>query len=370
MSVKPWSKLVLMIAIATLIVFILTITFYKNYYSISQFSLLPVIMPFVIGGSIAFFLNFLLKFYELKIKKRAISLPLVYLTVFAVLTGFILFLAPQVAETMTHFIEEFPDYSEQIINSTKDQLGRFDLTDDHVETVGTSMEEAIERFVNFNSNLLPSLMEKITIIGQTLTNVALGFVLSIYLLAKKEMLNRQFGQLFLLILGARKRDVFFKWLKVAHSIFANFFAGMALNSLIIGIITGVTLFIFRIPFAILIAFIVAMTNIIPIFGPFIGAVPSAIMIFFISPTKAILFVVLILVIQQIDANIITPKIVGKKIGIAPFWVLVSILVYGKFFGLVGLILGVPLTALVMEILKSIIRTKCDKTPHKNTILKT
>ena len=145
---------------------------------------------------------------------------------------------------------------------------------------------------------------------------------------------------------------------------------MALNSLIVGVLTTVMLFIFQIPFAILVGFIVALTNIIPIFGPFIGAIPSAIMIFFISPTKALIFTIIILIIQQVDANIITPKILGDKIGIASIWVLVSILVFGYFFGLVGMVIGVPITALLIEITREIVHSRLDKKSYKTEINET
>jgi len=282
----------------------------------------------------------------------------------------VLYLAPQVSDAMGHFIEEFPDYSEQIITQAESHLANFDITENHVDTIGASMDEMIVRFVTFNQNLVPELMEHLVAIGETLKNIILGIVLSIYILAKKEMLQRQFNLLLTAILGEEKQNILIKWTKRANKIFARFFAGMALNSLIVGILTTVMLFIFRIPFAILVGFIVALTNIIPIFGPFIGAVPSAIMIFFISPTKALIFTIIILVIQQVDANIITPKILGDKIGIAPIWVLVSILVFGYFFGLIGMIIGVPITALVIDITREIVCTKLDKRSYKTGMSET
>jgi len=277
---------------------------------------------------------------------------------------FLFFLAPQVSEAMGHFTEEFPDYSEQIITQIESHLANFDMTENHVDTIGASMDEMIVRFVTFNQSLVPQLMEHLVVIGETLTNITLGIVLSIYILAKKEMLIRQFKLLLTAILGDERQEILAKWTRRADKIFSRFFAGMALNSLIVGILTTIMLFIFQIPFAILVGFIVALTNIIPIFGPFIGAIPSAIMIFFISPTKALIFTIIILIIQQIDANIITPKILGDKIGIAPIWVLVSILVFGYFFGLTGMVIGVPITALVIEIIREIVRLKIDKKSYK------
>ena len=360
MNWRFWNRRYYIATGYMLAIILITITYWKSYDREHTFTIMPLLWPFIIGLSLVYILNFLLRFYERKIKKRSVSLVLVYSTILILIFAFFFFLAPQVSNAMGHFIEEFPDYSEQIITQVKSYLANFDITENHVDTIGASMDEAIGRFVTFNQNLVPRLMEHLVIIGETLTNIILGIVLSIYILAKKEMLLRQFKLLLTALFGDEKRKIFTKWTKRADKIFSRFFAGMALNSLIVGILTTVMLFIFQIPFAILIGFIVALTNIIPIFGPFIGAIPSAIMIFFISPTKALIFTVIILIIQQIDANIITPKILGDKIGIAPVWVLVSILVFGYFFGIIGMLIGVPVTALIIEIVRELVHSKIDK----------
>lgn len=357
MNWRFWNKRYYIATGYILLITFIVITYWKSFEMPKTFTIMPLFWPFIIGLSLAYLLNFLLRLYEKKIKRRALSLTLVYTTVLLFILGFVLFLAPQVSDAMGHFIEEFPDYSEQIITQTKVHLSNFDLTENHVDTIENSMNGMIDQFVTFNQNLVPRIMEHLVVIGETLTHIALGIVLSIYILAKKEMLYRQFTSLLRAVLGEKKHDTLIRWSRRANQIFAKFFAGMALNSLIVGIFTTIMLFIFQIPFAILVGFIVALTNIIPIFGPLIGAIPSAVMIFFISPTKALIFTVLILIIQQIDANIITPKILGDKIGIAPIWVLVSILIFGYFFGLVGMIIGVPITALFIEITREAVKAR-------------
>ena len=364
MNWRFWNRRYFMAASYTLAIILIAIAYWKSFENEPTFTLMPLLWPFIIGGSVAYLLNFLLRFYERKIKRRFISLTLVYMTLLLLILAFVLFLAPQISDAMGHFVREFPDYSERIITQIKSHLKNFDMTENHVDTIDASLNELIDKFVTFNQNLVPQLMAHLVIIGETLTNIILGIVLSIYILAKKEMLQRQFTLLLTAIIGEGTQNIFTKWAKRANQIFTRFFVGMALNSLIIGMITTVMLFIFQIPFAILVGFIVALTNIIPIFGPFIGAIPSAIMIFFISPAKALIFTILILIIQQVDANIITPKILGNKIGIAPIWVLVSILVFGYFFGLIGMIIGVPITALVIEIIGEMIKLKIDKSSYK------
>lgn len=363
MNWRFWNRRYYIASFYTLIVAGLLITYWKSFTHPTGFAIMPLICPFLIGISLAYLLNFLLRLFERKIKRRSLSLTLTYLTVLALILTFVLLIAPQISKAMGHFIEEFPDFSEQITMQVETQLGNFDLTEDHVGTVRDGMDDLINRFVTFNQNIVPRLIENLVIIGETLKSIIVGIVLSIYILAKKEMLARQLSKLIIVAIGSKKQKILQKWLTRANQIFGKFFVGMLLNSLIVGVATIVLLFIFRIPFAILVGFIVAVTNMIPIFGPFIGAIPSAIMIFFVSPTKALIFVILILIIQQVDANIITPKILGEKIGIPPIWVLVAILIFGYFFGIIGMIIGVPITALLIEIVSETVNNRLANT-HK------
>ncbi|SUQ47665.1 AI-2 transport protein TqsA [Clostridium neonatale] len=147
---------------------------------------------------------------------------------------------------------------------------------------------------------------------------------------------------------------------MSNSIFGKFLIGKIVDSAIIGVLTFFILALCKMPYAILVSVIVGITNIIPFFGPFIGAIPSFIIILFISPVKALWFLVIIFIIQQLDGNIIGPKILGDSIGISAFWILFSILVAGKFLGLIGMVIGVPLFAVIYAIVKEIIEGKLKK----------
>jgi len=142
--------------------------------------------------------------------------------------------------------------------------------------------------------------------------------------------------------------------------FSKFIGGKILDSAIIGILTFIILTIFKMPYVLLISVIIGVTNIIPFFGPFIGGIPSAIIILFASPIQALWFIIIIIVIQQIDGNIIGPKILGDSIGISAFWILFSLLVAAKFMGVVGMIIGVPLFAIIYSIIKEVVEDKLRK----------
>ena len=142
--------------------------------------------------------------------------------------------------------------------------------------------------------------------------------------------------------------------------FGKFLVGKLLDSCIIGVLTFFILTVCKMPYTILISVIVGITNIIPFFGPFIGAIPSFIIILFVSPVKALWFLLIILIVQQIDGNIIGPKILGDSIGISAFWILFAILVAGKFLGIVGMIVGVPLFAVIYSLLKEVVEGRLKK----------
>ena len=142
--------------------------------------------------------------------------------------------------------------------------------------------------------------------------------------------------------------------------FSKFIGGKILDSAIIGILTFIILTIFKMPYVLLISVIIGVTNIIPFFRPFIGGIPSAIIILFASPIQALWFIIIIIVIQQIDGNIIGPKILGDSIGISAFWILFSLLVAAKFMGVVGMIIGVPLFAIIYSIIKEVVEDKLRK----------
>ncbi|MED9947581.1 MAG: AI-2E family transporter, partial [Peptacetobacter hiranonis] len=146
----------------------------------------------------------------------------------------------------------------------------------------------------------------------------------------------------------------------ANKIFGKFLGGKILDSFIIAIITFVILTIFKMPYTLLVTVIVGVTNVIPFFGPFFGAIPSVILVRFVSPIKAFWLLIIILIIQQLDGNVIGPKILGDSIGVSAFWILFALLIAGKFLGLVGMLLGVPLFAFIYSIIKDVTEERLDK----------
>ena len=320
-----------------------------------------LLIQFAVGFVIAYILNFLMTFYERKISKRRwISLTLTYATVIGILFLFFYFLVPQFANGMEKFIEEFPTHADDIVKKVETSLNMFDLEQETVVEILDRLELLINEFVRITQNIVPHLMQNMMTYASFVKNVVLGIVISVYFLARKETFERQARQVTAALVNKTWERKVIHYVHRAHVIVGRFFLGTLLNSVIVGVITVVLLFVFRIPFAILIGFIMAISNVIPIFGPFIGAVPAVIMIFFVSPAKALWFLVIMLVIQQVEGNIIAPKILGDKIGIGSFWILFATLVFGHFFGLMGMVVGVPIFAIIYEIFKDYIKHRLSK----------
>ena len=191
-------------------------------------------------------------------------------------------------------------------------------------------------------------------------NIVLGLIVSIYLLIDKEKFCALSRKITCALFNEEHSQVAIDLAHRTNDTFGKFLSGKIIDSAIIGILTFIILTIFKMPYTILISVIIGITNIIPFFGPFFGAIPSFVIIMFVSPVKALWFLLIILIIQQLDGNVIGPKILGDSIGISAFWILFALLVAGKILGLVGMIIGVPLFAIIYSIIKDITESKLRK----------
>jgi len=180
-------------------------------------------------------------------------------------------------------------------------------------------------------------------------NLLIGLIVMVYLLNIKETLSAQGKKIVYALLPLKAANGVIMEFRYIHKVFAGFLIGKLIDSLIIGIICFILMNLFKLPFALLISVIVGVTNIIPFFGPFIGAIPSAVLVFLISPKQCLYFIGLILLLQQFDGNILGPKILGNSTGLSSFWVLFSILLFGGLYGFIGMIIAVPVTAVIFDL---------------------
>ncbi|WP_252234815.1 AI-2E family transporter [Clostridium sp. ZS1] len=354
------------IVVSAIIVFYLSIAEFGSL--LGKISgIIVILQPFIIGFSIAYILNFILKFYEKKLNKysklkakRGLGLVLTYITAMLLVGLFIQFVLPQLIQSIIGLVNDVPKFINESTKFINKLMLDLNISEEYLPLINNNFNEFINYIIKIATNLLPVLGSFVTKIASSIWNIVLGVIISIYLLIDKEKFCAMSKKVTYAIFLKNAAEKIIEITHRSNDTFGKFLMGKILDSFIIGILTFVILTIFRMPYAILISVIVGITNIIPFFGPFIGAIPSVIIILFVSPIKALWFLLIILVIQQIDGNIIGPKILGDSIGISAFWILFSILFAGKFLGLIGMIIGVPLFAVVYSIIKEIVEANLKK----------
>ena len=326
----------------------------------------------MIGFVIAYLLNFILAFLEkhilsinpmskLKKKtKRGISITLTYLISFTVIYLFGKFVIPQVIDSVTLLVNDIPNYIANLSKTFEDLSKVINIDQKYLGVALEKWQELLNYILTLLTNLLPVLGNLLKNTISSIWNLILGLIISIYMLIDKEKFAALSTKITFALFSKENANTLLKLARRSNKTFGNFLIGKIIDSAIIGVLTFIILSIFKMPYTILISVIIGITNIIPFFGPFFGAIPSFLIILLVSPTKALWFLAIIIVIQQLDGNIIGPKILGDSIGISAFWILFSLLVAGKLLGLVGMIIGVPLFAIVYSIIKDIIEINLEK----------
>lgn len=372
-----WNKKYTTIAVYSLIVIFLSIAFYLSVTKFSRLSELTnaffaILKPFILGFSLAYLFNFILDFYEEKMikkfikqdlglkKKRALSLVMTYFTVIVTIALFFKFVVPQVADSLTKLLTDFPSIMDQLYTYTNKLVESLNLSAESKLLFNERVSEIGKKTVEFVTNLMPYLANLFLNIIKSVWNALLGLIISIYILADKENFFALCKKFISAILPIKLRNKVLYITRLSNQIFGKFIVGKIIDSCIIVFITFIILSVAAMPYKILITFIIGVTNVIPFFGPFIGAIPSIIIVLLVDPMKALWLAIIILIIQQIDGNIIGPKILGDSIGISSFWILFSLLLAGKFFGIIGMIIGVPLFAIIYTIMGESVDNRLQK----------
>ena len=216
------------------------------------------------------------------------------------------------------------------------------------------LEKWLRKNVMEQSDFIANITTGVYNVVKAVFNAIIGLIISVYVLMTKEKFIGQAKKIIYAIFRPRYGNVVMEVFRKADDVFGGFFIGKIIDSLIIGCICFVGLAILRMPYVALISVIVGVTNIIPFFGPYIGAIPSFILIFLVDPMKGVYFIIFIIILQQVDGNVIGPKILGNTTGLSPFWVIFAILLFGGSFGVIGMLFGVPIFAMIYYIVKRIV----------------
>lgn len=236
-------------------------------------------------------------------------------------------------ELIEHWFEDYPELSTQLEAAT--------------ESISNDIAQWIRNdFLPQMGSFITNITTGVYLVFRAVMNVAIGFVVACYLLYNRESFGANMKKLLYSAFGIKRTERILNVCRFTDDAFMGFISGKVLDSLIIGCITFVCSSLLKMPYAAFVSVIIGVTNVIPVFGPFIGAIPCTLIILVVQPLKALIFVVFIIILQQIDGNIIGPKILGSRVGISGFWVMFAIVVCGSLFGVTGMIVGVPLFVVI------------------------
>ncbi len=290
---------------------------------------------------------------------RLVASLVTMLFLLGICIGFIMLIVPELINSIVGLIGDIPAFVDKISSwIDKNIVENYEMA----TMLHGKVDSIFQKLLEWGQkNVLPGAEAilsgvSVGIVGtfSAVINIFVALVICVYILNSKEIFQAQGKKLILAAFSKKKADEIFEFGRICNDIFGGFISGKLIDSLIIGIICFVAMSLLGLPMAVLISVVVGLTNIIPFFGPFIGAIPSIILLLFIDPWAALKFGIMVIVLQQIDGNIIGPKILGKTTKLASFWVMFAILVGGGLFGFAGMILGVPTMAVIYVYLSRVI----------------
>lgn len=302
------------------------------------------------------------------------------LTLF-VIFGLLMLVVPEITNSVSSLIRNLPGYYKNVVEWGNHMFrSNPKFAEYYTQFSGILYEKLLGWLQNDllpNSNkLLTMVTDGVVNAASVLMNLFIGLIVSIYLMGSKENFCAQIKKIMYALLPIEKVNHALSVLGETHTIFAKFISGKIIDSLVVGVLTFIIMNIAGIPYTVLISVLIGVTNIIPFFGQYIGIVPSAVLVFIASPSKGILFLILIIILMQFDGNVLGPKILGDSIGLGSFWILFSILFFGSLFGLLGMICAVPVFAVIYRMVKRWCalrlakkdmptETACYRTPHNS-----
>lgn len=334
-----------------------------------------VLFPFALGGAIAFILNVPMHFVEenilgrLKIAKkkwfqkllRPLSFVLAVIFVFGLIALVMFVVIPElgntivnVGKTLQEFVPQLQKWAVQFFGDNTELVAQ-------IQSLEFEWDKILGDVVNFlkngAGNVIGTTYAAVTSIVSAVSTFFVAFVFSCYILLQKEKLNIQVRKLMYAFMPQDWTEIFIALGSVTYKTFSNFLTGQCLEAVILGFMFFVVMTILKLPYALLIAVLIAFTALIPIFGAFIGCVVGALLIFMVNPMQALIFVVMFLILQQIEGNFIYPHVVGNSVGLPSMWVLVAVSTGASLMGVVGMLIFIPIVSVVYTILRGIVNRR-------------
>ncbi len=340
-----------------------------------------VMAPIIDGLIIAYLINPIMRFFEVRcmekayIKKglkvgkkekrrfRVIALIVSLILVVLLIYAFFKSVLPQLVSSVETLANNFPTYYNNVVNYVNDLPNKYTiLNDEDVIAYFDEYSSDLSKFVTGNvfpgvKDMIMSLSSGVISAVGAIMDLAIGIIIAVYILSNKEKYVGMVKKIIYSVMSRERANDLMVDMRFIDKTFGGFLIGKIIDSIIIGILCFIILSILKVPFAVLVSVIVGVTNIIPFFGPFLGAVPSAFIILLIDPAKCLVFLIVIVILQQLDGNIIGPAILGNSIGVSSFWIIVAITIFGGYFGVPGMLIGVPCFACAYAFIRRRVNNK-------------
>lgn len=341
------------ISLIIAILFFTILNKFKDIKRAIQF-IITILFPFLLGIGIAFILNNPEKWVENKLlknvplqknHKRILATLIVFILAIGFLILFFSIIIPNTVDSVRQFSTNIAVYSDTFISYTKDFAYRMNISEKQVEQMLINFD-ITKKITSIVTESIPKIASYSYSFVKGFINLILAFVSAFYILLDRETLVKGIKKLNYSLFDKKFANYLTLWTNDAKTVFEQYIVGNIIDSFIVGVLCYVVILFLKIPYTNMIALIIGVTNVIPVFGPFLGAIPVIIILCLIDPLSALIFAIVIFIIQQIDGNIIKPIVLGDKLGMSGFWILFSVTVGGALFGVVGMFLGVPIFALI------------------------
>lgn len=305
-----------------------------------------------------------LKMYVRNAPRRIVSIVVTFIIFIGIIVGILVAIIPQLTTTIKLLVDNIPDYMKNLAAWTQEMFTNYPEIGAEITNIINDAGSTLRSFLS--TSILPQMGDYLgfltngimSLVGLVM-NLIFGLVVAIYCMYSKELFAAQAKKVLYTLFSVKCANAMITGVRKIHKSFGNFITGTIIDSFVVGCITFIVTTIAQVPFALLVSVIMGLTNIIPYFGPFIGLVPSLFLIFMEDPVMCIVFTIIVLVIQNVNGNIISPRILGESTGLTSFWVIFAILVGQGMFGFWGLIIGIPLFAVVYSAAKSFVSGKLE-----------
>ena len=372
-EIKKWAKIICIALLGLLIV--------ENINVVGDIieKIISIISPFVIGAAIAFILNLPMGFFEAKLSNfktkkgkklnksfiRAISLILAIVVIALILTLIVNLIVPEIINIISLLIEKLPYYGAELKNIATTITQDFPQVNEMIKNIDINNKELQEQVKTLATSFLSTSVSFVGNMVNSIVNSVVAIVFAAYILTSKDKLKSQAKKVLYAYNDNEKAEKIIDLGRTARNIFRRFISGQCLEATILGTLSIIGMLILNVPYAVPIGVLIGVTALIPIVGAFIGIIIGAVLILSVEPVKVVTFIIYILILQQIEGNLIYPKVVGNSVGLPGIWVLVAVAIGGDLFGIIGMLLGLPTASVLYTLFKQNVYRKLDEKGMKN-----